>query len=129
MRQLQKLIVTHLFLNLYLLAIIQPVIPVFEYVLHYDFIAKELCVNKDKPIQTCNGKCYLEKEVAKQQNLEPNSSVPIPPKIDFEKLLTLKMENFTYLFVEDIQKHLIPVFYKILKDNPFSKFLFRPPSF
>ena len=126
---MQKLIVTHLFLNLYLLAIIQPVIPVLDYLLNYDFIAKELCINRDKPIQTCNGKCYLEKEVAKQQNLMPNSSKPLPPKIDLEKLLTLKTDLFTYQFSEILQEHEIPFFYKILTENPYAKFLFRPPSF
>lgn len=30
-----------------------------------DYVAKELCVNKDKPQMHCNGKCYLKKQLQK----------------------------------------------------------------
>ncbi len=125
---MQKLIVTHLLLNLYLLAIIQPAIPILDYWINYQVIATELCENRDKPILECNGKCYLEKEVAKQQNFDQNSSVPIPPKIDFEKFLTLKIVNFSYEILELRQVYALPFFSNSLKEASFTFFLFRPPS-
>lgn len=42
----------------------KPVLPVVEYVVLYDYIKNELCVNKDKPDLGCNGKCHLKKELA-----------------------------------------------------------------
>lgn len=42
----------------------KPVLPVVEYVVLYDYIKNELCVNKDKPEMECNGKCHLMKELA-----------------------------------------------------------------
>ncbi len=42
----------------------KPVLPVVEYVVFYDYIKNELCVNKDKPSIGCNGKCHLAKELA-----------------------------------------------------------------
>lgn len=42
----------------------KPVLPVVEYVVLYDYIKNELCVNKDKPELACNGKCHLTKELA-----------------------------------------------------------------
>ncbi|GGB76160.1 hypothetical protein GCM10007424_15210 [Flavobacterium suaedae] len=43
----------------------KPVLPVLEYVLNYEYIATELCENKDEPELKCNGKCHLMKELAK----------------------------------------------------------------
>lgn len=48
-----------------LFMLFKPVIPVLEYVVFYDYIKNELCVNKDKPELKCNGKCHLKKELAK----------------------------------------------------------------
>lgn len=50
---------------LYVLAMIRPILPVLEYYANYDYIANELCINKDKPYLECNGKCYLDKELKK----------------------------------------------------------------
>ena len=80
---MQKLIFTHLFLNLYILALIQPALPIVEYFVNYDYIVNELCENRDKPILSCNGKCYLEDQVKENNNLlEHHEQVPVLPKID-----------------------------------------------
>lgn len=39
--------------------------PYVEYAVFKDYIAKNLCINKDKPKSCCEGKCYLEKQVKK----------------------------------------------------------------
>lgn len=36
-----------------------------DYVLNKAYIAKVLCVEKDVPKSTCDGKCHLKKELAK----------------------------------------------------------------
>lgn len=125
---MKKLIFTHLFLNLYFLALVQPVIPILEYLLNYDYIAAELCENKDKPILTCNGKCYLEKQIVKQQDVDRDASVPVPPTIDLEKFLTIKTNDFTFQLNEVKQIHQATTFYNLLKEISFSESLFRPPS-
>ncbi len=48
----------------------KPIIPLLEYVAFYDYIKNELCINKDKPILQCNGKCFLKKELAKASESE-----------------------------------------------------------
>ena len=69
MLSVKKLILTHFLLNMYLLALLQPALPVLEYLINYDYIVSELCENRDKPILTCNGKCYLGDQVTKQLDL------------------------------------------------------------
>lgn len=51
---------------------LKPVVPVLEYVVFYDYIRNELCVNKDKPELECNGKCHLKKEMANAAASEKN---------------------------------------------------------
>ena len=45
--------------------ICRPVMPYIQYAVFKDYIAKNLCVNKDKPKSCCQGKCYLEKQIKK----------------------------------------------------------------
>lgn len=42
--------------------ILQPLYPVIVYQTNFNFIAKHLCINRDKPWMHCDGKCYLKKE-------------------------------------------------------------------
>ena len=44
----------------------KPVFPVLEYMVNYDYIARELCENKNKPELNCNGQCYLMKSLAEE---------------------------------------------------------------
>lgn len=41
-----------------------------EYLANYDYIATELCENRDKPEMHCNGKCHLMKQLAKASEHE-----------------------------------------------------------
>lgn len=45
--------------------IIVPIVPVIDYLINKDYIAKNLCVNKDKPKSCCKGKCHMIKELKK----------------------------------------------------------------
>ncbi|MBF9255038.1 hypothetical protein I2I11_17200 [Pontibacter sp. 172403-2] len=51
------------FLIIYLLMTFRYLAPVVHYQLNYTYMATELCVNRDKPIAMCNGKCALKKEL------------------------------------------------------------------
>lgn len=54
--------------------LIKPVFPVFEYLINYDYIRTELCVNRVKPELKCNGKCHLMKELAAASEKEKPAS-------------------------------------------------------
>jgi len=55
-------------LFVFALLLMRPALPLFNYWLHYDYIATNLCENKNKPKSTCNGKCHLVKQLAKTQD-------------------------------------------------------------
>lgn len=39
--------------------------PYIEYAVNKDYIANNLCINRDNPHSCCEGKCYLEKQIRK----------------------------------------------------------------
>lgn len=62
-----------------------------------DFIAKVLCINKDKPEMKCNGKCHLAKELNKMENKEEGSPITVTNKIEINLFIvncrSLKFEK------------------------------------
>lgn len=124
---MKKLVLTHLLLNLYLLALIQPALPVLDYLINYDYIVSELCENRDKPILTCNGKCYLGDQITKQLDLQPDPEQPLPPKMDLEKFITLKGEAIPVLLAHPDWLVKSPFHQRVMKENRISNSLLRPP--
>lgn len=43
---------------------------IIDFSLHQDAIAREQCINKDKPMMLCSGTCYLVKELKKETKKE-----------------------------------------------------------
>lgn len=43
------------------------------YMANKDYIAKVLCVNRDKPTMNCKGKCHLKKQLAQHDAKEKNA--------------------------------------------------------
>ncbi len=43
--------------------VLQPAIPIIDYIVNKDYISNNLCVDKDVPMSTCNGKCHLVKQL------------------------------------------------------------------
>lgn len=43
----------------------RPLMPYIEYAVFKDYIAKNLCINRDKPKSCCQGKCHLKKQIEK----------------------------------------------------------------
>ncbi len=54
---------------------VRPVLPLVNYAVNYDYIAKNLCENRAVPQSTCKGKCYLEKELSKTEKQSGNIQV------------------------------------------------------
>jgi len=71
--------------------IVRPLLPYIEYAINKDFIAKNLCINRDNPHSCCQGKCYLEKQLKK------SSDSPNDPK---DKNTNKKVQN------EDVKEFL-----------------------
>ena len=53
------------FLCVYSLVLVRPLFPFVDYAINKDYIAKNLCENRNKPKMNCNGKCHLMKQLKK----------------------------------------------------------------
>ena len=113
-----------------LLFFIKPVVPVFEYVINYEYIAKVLCINKDKPEMHCNGKCHLMQEMAKTSEKE----LPLTPTkkhvvTETEILFYQELESFAFDgFFNESRLHITSNyfnFHQLLKSSG----TFHPPCF
>jgi len=56
-----------------------------DFKINQDFIAKVLCINQDKPMLACNGKCYLAKQLKKTESNDKKNA----PNSKREKVETL----------------------------------------
>jgi len=74
----------------------KPVLPVLEYIVNYDYIVKELCVNKAKPEMHCNGKCHLMKELAKAAEQQKQESDRKSLQHDAEILFCQAFSEFCF---------------------------------
>lgn len=110
-----------------LFILVQPVLPVVEYVWNYDYIATKLCINKANPTLHCNGKCYLMKKLAKSSEDEKPVS---EKKSTFKEINVLYFQEIAELTVPVLNRTATPVrdnysdLYRFLVCTP----AFRPPG-
>lgn len=64
-----------IFLTLYSLSVARIYMPALNYLFCKDYIAENLCINKDTPSSNCEGKCYLISETGKVANEESGKSI------------------------------------------------------
>lgn len=96
--------------------------------INQNFIAEVLCINKDKPMSTCNGKCYLSKQLKEQQEQDEKQT----PKERNERVEILFCDNLQIsysisrcIFLEKkipLPRHLV------LNTQEFIDDVFHPPQ-
>ncbi|MFZ1704760.1 MAG: hypothetical protein WAT79_10475 [Saprospiraceae bacterium] len=65
-----------------MLSSFSKVVSVVQWKWNQEFIAQNLCINKEKPILKCKGKCHLMKMM---EDTEPNEDSQSPPqKLGFD---------------------------------------------
>jgi hypothetical protein len=108
--------------------LLKPLVPVLEYICNYDYIAKELCENKENIVMGCNGKCYLMKQLAKESETEkPLSSDKKHTIAETTDLFVSELHtyNLSILFFEpDAVLSIYTNLYKHLQADSF----FHPPT-
>ena len=52
----------------------QKGIAVLDYQVNKDYISAKLCVNRNRPSSCCHGKCFLKKQLQKEDGQDKNSN-------------------------------------------------------
>ena len=112
-----------------LFMLFKPVIPVVEYIVFYDYIKNELCVNKDKPEMKCNGKCHLMKEMSKASDTPENGQDKKHFSVELhEVFLNDLQETFVAFSPKQIMTGKINSFYNNLYTYREIMSVFHPPA-
>lgn len=115
-----------------LLVFIQPLSKVWIFVsfkINQDYIAKNLCENRAKPILKCNGKCQLMKKL-KQADKDEEKQTPQTIKEKLEVLYCHNQANFNISQKLDFEIKKQSFFgYKFRNNSTYLSTIFRPPIF
>jgi hypothetical protein len=99
---------------------------VVHYALNRTAITREFCENKSKPLQQCNGKCHLAKELKKADEAE--KKLPVPVKEKFEVLqFCIALPTFLF-FRPTISASVYKPFHPVAYAPP-DFGIFHPPRF
>jgi hypothetical protein len=110
---------------LYLVAMLQPIMPLIEYNLNKEYIVSALCENRDKPELACDGKCYLETKIEQSQEKSHDHSVP---QIDLSKYPISLIDVVNSSNTEKEKIYNKSEFYEpVKKTDSFNTSLFKPP--
>jgi len=107
--------------------VLRPAFPLMDYAVNYDYIRKELCVNRDKTVMGCNGKCYLMKQLAAASESEK------PASTDKKHHGFEKTDLFFYFETSKTEQqltrsfHAPDLFHEALWGIPAAESLLRPP--
>jgi hypothetical protein len=102
---------------------------VLSFKINQDYIAKVLCINRDKPEMHCNGNCILMQRIKAS---EENERKEIPQKLKEQKEIFYYLNISNWLLQSPIEensrKQQLTFFYESPFTTAFVKGLFRPPK-
>lgn len=99
-----------------------------DFKINQDFIAEVLCINREKPMSTCNGKCYLSKQL-KEVEEQKEKQAPTSKKDRFEVVYYYFQNPLDFSFYEEHYVSKLKYGYK--NDCSTSSFIadiFHPPK-
>ncbi len=95
-----------------------------DYEMNKEFIAKNLCENKEKPKSTCNGKCHLAKELKKQDKKENQTSNSQKEKYENQFYSEVKKSD---VINTDLTNNQLVVLYQFTNYANYLDSIFQPP--
>lgn len=124
-----KSVVVSLMLLLVMAAyLIIPVIPVIDYLVNKDYIAKNLCINKDKPKSCCKGKCHMVKQLQKTNKNTDNDPKNTNSRVQLKELNEFIISK-ACSYTAEISSHTYFVYNIVTSDQLACSAIFVPPKF
>ena len=122
-----KFIASTIFILLLLTQVFSKWLMVIDYTINKDYIAKNLCENRNRPTLHCNGKCQLMKKMALEddQTNKTNSASSVA-KAPFTEVLFNAAFALTHL-TACASDSLYNDFYLVAISSSFHSSIFHPP--
>jgi hypothetical protein len=100
---------------------------VIDYAINKEYIAKNLCENKSKPLLHCNGKCQMAKKIAAEENQNNKQSSGVSfAKASFSEVIVNNILEITPEPVYSTSTNL-KVIYIFNLPSPLPSSIFHPP--
>ena len=120
----------HLFIILALTGVLlqnfSKVIIYADFKINQDYIAKNLCVKKDIPDNSCKGSCHLKKQLDEEEKKEEAPPVRNLKEVKEFQLFYQQRSPFEFINFLSIQSSSTP--YQFTELNPPSFSIFHPPK-
>jgi len=112
-------------------AMIRPLMPLIVYYTNYDYIADELCKNRDKPYLECKGVCFLNTmiEDLETQPKEEKSKLVVVLNMTDYPISTLDFFQYESQDYKNIEGLLPPILNTYFIPSEYSFSIFHPPKF
>ena len=112
---------------LYVITAIQPILPLIEYNLNYDYIVNKLCVDRGKLENYCQGQCHLKNQLNKAQNEGQDKQIP------YNQLTKKDISEYLFDLSDKLAGSFQPEYYIYLHEQPgyllnIYKDIFHPPE-
>ena len=99
-----------------------------DFKINQDFIAEVLCIKKDEPKSTCNGKCYLSEQLKKAEDQEEKQA-PTVKKENLQVLYCLSKKSFNLLeYADTYSRNLHTTYKNEFNSSSFVADIFHPPT-
>lgn len=122
-----KRVVPLILLFFFSFLVFRPAIPLVEYCLQKDYIAKVLCINKEKPQLKCNGKCHLSKQLQAETEETADSPFSAGSEKEQKQISEFIVAGFS-LNTGFSDSHVPLSIFHNLYTYSFSLFVFHPPG-
>lgn len=111
-----------------LIVSLRDVVSFLSFKVNQDYISKFLCINKDVPKSTCQGKCMLSKTIKEAHEQDGNSKIPFVTE-NKQPLIFLTLEgNRNDDFYLNFFKNKFPISNQHLAGNIYITDIFHPPQ-
>lgn len=120
-----KRFITYLFLGAFLLHSASRVIVYANFWLNQEFIAENLCENREEPQLECNGKCHLKKELDKDdERKQKDTKQQVEVLLFLSPEISHNLEQTASYFIEK-QRHY--AFVLVQEPKGYHSHVFHPP--
>ena len=100
----------------------------FSFKINQEYIAKELCENREIPEMSCHGKCYLVKQLKQEeQKQEKNKKAPVKQRTVLDALCCVKQPALILLTQYKFLKKSSCLRSDFLLQKGYSIKVFQPP--
>ncbi len=97
-----------------------------QYEIGQEYIAKNLCIMRNDPMNTCQGRCYLKKQLLKENKRERSS--PAQNSREFKDLKLFFQYNIQFSFIQTFTGRPNFGLYHFIVKIPPNFEIFHPPQ-